>query len=278
MYRVGVVVLNYINYSETVNCVNSILIQDYPDLRIVIVDNGSNNESETILRETFETYKNVSLLAVEKNLGFAKGNNVGINFLRKEGCEFVLVINSDIIFSEKDIISHGISEWEDGVGLVNFPTNRSNGVEECRTKFSKKYLRLRIIKQLLIVEFKYMFHIGKNQKKGTANTDSAEITNTTKTASNTTTTKRDINEYVVTGCAYGLTPSYFNKYDKLYDRTFLYFEEDALIIQLHVGHLDTMQVGTAPLIHKHGASSDNVRTDIARQSARIVLRMAILGK
>ena len=49
MEKIGVVVLNYKNYNETINCVNSLLGQSNVDLEIVIVENGSNNDSEKVL-------------------------------------------------------------------------------------------------------------------------------------------------------------------------------------------------------------------------------------
>lgn len=273
MNKAGAVVLNYKNYEETINCVKSLLEQDFPDLHIAVVDNGSNNESEAVLRETFGKSENVSFVMLNDNLGFAKGNNAGIEFLRKKGCEFIFVVNSDIVFSEKNIVSQAVSDCESGVGVINFPTVRSNGERECSTKFSKKYVNLRIMKQLLTVEFKYLFNIGKSEKKNdTPKTEEIPAKSTIDVS------KVNTNEYVVTGCAYCLTPSYFEKYDGLFGGTFLYFEEYALIIQLSRGHLNTMEMKTAPLIHKHGASSTNVRTDVARKSARKVLGYAVWGK
>ena len=42
---VGIVVLNYKNFNETIECVNSLLLQREVLLTIVVVENGSENES-----------------------------------------------------------------------------------------------------------------------------------------------------------------------------------------------------------------------------------------
>ena len=39
--RIVIVILNYLNYKETEECVQSVLRQEYTDYHILIVDNGS---------------------------------------------------------------------------------------------------------------------------------------------------------------------------------------------------------------------------------------------
>ena len=43
--RIGVVILNYMNYVDTIACVNCTLNQSYTDYEIIIVDNGSSNQN-----------------------------------------------------------------------------------------------------------------------------------------------------------------------------------------------------------------------------------------
>ena len=43
--KMGVVVLNFNNFEDTVNCVNSVLNQKHISLGVVVVDNGSQNDS-----------------------------------------------------------------------------------------------------------------------------------------------------------------------------------------------------------------------------------------
>lgn len=61
MKKVGVVVLNYKNYEETIKCVLSILKQNKILLKIVIVDNGSNNESVGKLTDAFENNNTINV-------------------------------------------------------------------------------------------------------------------------------------------------------------------------------------------------------------------------
>ena len=52
---IGIVILNYLTYNETIKCVDSIKKTGYRDKKIVIVDNASQNDSFKFL---YDTYKN----------------------------------------------------------------------------------------------------------------------------------------------------------------------------------------------------------------------------
>lgn len=116
----GIVILNYNTFHDTINCIESVLKYNTAKIKIVIVDNGSTDSSN----EIFVNYvkgKNGSIFAGipekngiilqefsyvrnDKNLGYAKGNNLGIELLKKDvSVSHVLILNSDVLFVE-DII------------------------------------------------------------------------------------------------------------------------------------------------------------------------------
>lgn len=98
------IVLNYMDYFETMETVKEILNLDGVK-NIVIVDNGSPNDSYRKLQEFSCDYKMITVLKIHKNLGFAKGNNVGYRYAVKKLCsKFVVVLNSDIRIDQKDLI------------------------------------------------------------------------------------------------------------------------------------------------------------------------------
>ena len=70
--KAGVVILNYINYKDTIECVRSFLRQKDVNLEIVIIDNGSPNESYKILTEYFKGYKNINIIKNMENKGYSK--------------------------------------------------------------------------------------------------------------------------------------------------------------------------------------------------------------
>ena len=90
--RVVVVVLNWRRCEETIRCVESLLQSDYQELRPVIVDNDSGDGSEERLRASFPQ---LPLVQTGANLGYAGGNNRGIEWALAEEAEYVMVLNND---------------------------------------------------------------------------------------------------------------------------------------------------------------------------------------
>lgn len=100
--QVAYVILHFQVTQETINCVES-LLQNFgiDDQYILIVDNGSTNNSVEILTEKFADKKNVLLLKTGANLGFANGNNVGYKFAREKlGTDIVAILNNDIVIED----------------------------------------------------------------------------------------------------------------------------------------------------------------------------------
>lgn len=71
-------------------CLNSLLGQSYPHFEVILVDNGSTDDSLAILQGD---YPWVQVVALEANLGFAKAVNIGIRATRGE---LVALFNNDV--------------------------------------------------------------------------------------------------------------------------------------------------------------------------------------
>lgn len=106
MSKFGIIILNYLSYNESIDCVNS--FKKYlgkNEVHIVIVDNCSPNESFDILSKIYKNDKIVDVIQLNKNEGFARGNNAGCKWIReKYKCDFYIFSNSDIII-QNDIFS-----------------------------------------------------------------------------------------------------------------------------------------------------------------------------
>ena len=72
---VSVLILNVNGLSHLDTCLKSVMVTDYPNLEIILVDNGSTDRSVDYVAKN---YPNVKIITNGKNLGFAAGNNVGI--------------------------------------------------------------------------------------------------------------------------------------------------------------------------------------------------------
>lgn len=100
---VGLVILNYMTPEETSEMMVSIK-KYYPSLKIAVVDNGSTKVVKHKLQHIVKGLFNVSLISLQENLGFARGNNAGIQKLKEEGYSYIVCSNNDVLFNQKGIL------------------------------------------------------------------------------------------------------------------------------------------------------------------------------
>ena len=97
---VTVIVLNWNGKDLTIECLESLKQVNYSNFNILVVDNGSTDGSVELLKEKFPE---VSILVLEKNLGYAAGNNRGFDSLKPDQPKFVIFLNNDTIVDENFI-------------------------------------------------------------------------------------------------------------------------------------------------------------------------------
>jgi GT2 family glycosyltransferase len=71
------IVLNYLNWEQTIDAVEDLLAQREAALDVVIVDNASPNDSLEQLKQRFGRNQRVAILVSAHNGGYARGNNHG---------------------------------------------------------------------------------------------------------------------------------------------------------------------------------------------------------
>lgn len=98
---VTVVILNLDGILFTRKCLESVLSSSYPNLKVLVIDNGSKIDETRQIEREFRTRK-LSVIRLEKNFGFAKANNLGA---RKAHSKYVIFLNNDTIVSRKWIES-----------------------------------------------------------------------------------------------------------------------------------------------------------------------------
>lgn len=115
----GIVILNYNNSSDTINCVKSVLECNTADVKYIVVDNGSKDrtcvmEIDSAMKDLFRgEYVRIEegggggkmvlpkavLFVGKRNVGYAQGNNKGLELLYGDDTvNNVLILNSDILF------------------------------------------------------------------------------------------------------------------------------------------------------------------------------------
>src|SRR6266700_7063458 len=90
--RVAVIVLTWNGREDTLLCLESLRSVDYPNWEVLVVDNGSEDGTVDAIHQEHPW---VTVVETGANLGFAGGNNVGIQEALKRDAELILLLNND---------------------------------------------------------------------------------------------------------------------------------------------------------------------------------------
>jgi len=133
--RVAVVVLNWNRPRETIACVRSLGGILYPNLRIVVVDNGSTDDSAARIRKALP---GITLLETGANKGYTGGNNAGITHALEEGAAYVLILNNDTTVVEPRFVDEmvAVMESDRDIGILGpRVADRNGGVQRTVLRF-----------------------------------------------------------------------------------------------------------------------------------------------
>ena len=106
--RVMAVVLTWNDYEMAQRCIASLQDNDYPNLGVILVDNGSRFDTITPLKEAFP---DLHVVALDKNYGFTGGCNRGMEKALEQSADYVFLLNNDTIVSS-DAITELVREME----------------------------------------------------------------------------------------------------------------------------------------------------------------------
>jgi GT2 family glycosyltransferase len=90
---VQVITLNHNSRDNTLHTIESLAAMTYPRFEILLVDNGSTDDSVDAVRRN---YPGIRIIASRTNLGFAGGFNLGLRDGIERKAEWMLVINNDV--------------------------------------------------------------------------------------------------------------------------------------------------------------------------------------
>lgn len=113
--RVGVVTLTWRSHARAhrlLDCVASI-----PDLDVAIVVVVNESRDLAAVRALAEHPSRPSVIAVQDNLGFGGGTNLGLKYIREVGVTHVLVVNDDIVF-DGGIVSRLVRRLDDSTAFI----------------------------------------------------------------------------------------------------------------------------------------------------------------
>lgn len=129
--KVAIIIVNWNGLRFLKDCLESVYKQTYTNFDVYFVDNGSVDDSVDFV---FKNFPKVKIIKLDKNTGFAKGNNIGIKEALKDvEVNYIVCLNNDTIVSknwleellktvEKDKIIGSVSSkayFSDGITIQN---------------------------------------------------------------------------------------------------------------------------------------------------------------
>lgn len=222
--------LNYNNYQITIECIDSIISTCCIPYEIIVVDNGSKDDSVIRFKECLELdkYKDIVLIESKENGGFSKGNNLGFDYCyNKLKCDYVVISNNDVIFQNNCIENLVNVLKENNNCIVSIPKIKdinSNYVFEPYTRKNNFF-------QLLEIQ---------NNRNNTMNWN--EIEGVTKV-------------YSFSGCCFAVNAKLFNEIGRFDENVFLYYEESIVAEKCEKKHFDILVSPNAEIIHNQGTTT-----------------------
>lgn len=119
--KLSIIILNWNGTDDTIECIDSLLMSNYKNFNLIVVDNASdinnfnklqdwcqrkfttvhiisNEEANFTIKENLSFSNNViTFLRNDQNYGFAIANNIGAKFALLNGAEEILLLNNDTI-------------------------------------------------------------------------------------------------------------------------------------------------------------------------------------
>jgi GT2 family glycosyltransferase len=104
---VTIVLLNWNGKAVTLECLKSLRKVSFRRTHIILVDNGSTDGSVAAIRKGFPK---VEILEMGKNLGFARGANVGMRHALQQGADLLMLLNNDTVVDPQfvDFMVHSL--------------------------------------------------------------------------------------------------------------------------------------------------------------------------
>lgn len=110
---VSIIILSYKNYQYLYETLDSVLIQDYPNIEIVISNDGSSDFNKKEVKKYLDknkkkNIKNFIINNNKKNIGTVKNANKAIKLSKGE---YLIILAADDVFYDKSVVSKNIEAF-----------------------------------------------------------------------------------------------------------------------------------------------------------------------
>lgn len=109
--KVYINILNYNTFEKSRKCIISCLKQKNVNFKVLLIDNFSTDDSLLKLKNEFAD--KIEYLENDNNYGYAKGNNLGIDYCYNKGIKYSLILNSDIELTSEFVLYNLLKIMQD---------------------------------------------------------------------------------------------------------------------------------------------------------------------
>ena len=215
--KVFVVLLNVNSYADTSACLESLRKVEYSNFRVIVIDNGSTDDSFARLQSNFPE---ATVRQSKVNLGFTGGNNVGITAALKEAADYVLLLNNDTLVDPRFV-----SELV-GVG----ESNPANGILGPKILYASEPQRIWYAGGR--IRYANCLHVGVNELDGSGRYSLTQETD------------------FISGCAMLVKAAVFRRVGLLDDKLFVYHEDTDFCMRARKAGYTCVFVPTSRIWHK----------------------------
>lgn len=242
MDKIGIIILNYNTWKESINCIESIFKYCSSNYKIYFVDNKSSipmtKEFQNLM---FQYNDRIKYIVAKNNSGYSAGNNIGLNEAMKDNCNYFFICNSDVLFVDNTIEKMiRFMKSDDTIGIVGPQIYDLDGKFMpfnmlCKlTAIGKiKNMMLKTPMRVFLTKFRESFYLEE------------ELTNCKKV-------------FGVSGCCFLVSKKCLEYLYPLDEQTFLYEEEYIIGTILEKSQFDIYIIPDTRVIHAHGASTQGI--------------------
>lgn len=264
--RIAYVVLHYLAGTETMECVRSILKSAEGSLHqtcVIVVDNGSPNDSFTMLQDSFSGEDRVVLLQSRENLGFARGNNLGFHYAKHEWkADFIVMLNNDTLVEQQDFNDVLVRKFEETHYAVLGPDIvTADGFHQnpgSKQSWSDGELLVYRMKKRVRILISYL-----NLDKAVSGAVKAA-----KEVYRRDALPGDLENTILHGACLIFSPVFIERFEGLCDRTFLYWEEDILKLQADCWGFLMLYSSELRVYHKEDVATNMTAGSSGQKSRR----------
>lgn len=255
----SVVILHYNDFSMTKAYIENLKEQNWQGIshHYIVVDNASPDGSGEKLKTIFADTPETVVLLSEDNLGFAKGNNLGIRYADANfNSDLIVVSNNDIVIEDREFMQKLVGVYLRerfalfGPDIFSIRKNvHQSPIRSCHlsceevqnkmVELDRTLWKLKLVEKIKVYDLlrKLKEIVGKPRPHA-AHWDSVQ------------------EGVVLQGAFFVLAERYMKAYpDGLYPGTFLYMEEDILNYRAKKENLRILYDPSLSVLHLDGAST-----------------------